>query len=97
MRKATDGLGVKALGRTSRSPAKGTVAMTGHYFIIGALLTLGSMAMIAWLRQVWLFARGWRFANPEEVRLSGTCVMWLRLSGAVGVVMRLALAAYPFR
>ena len=71
--------------------------MTGYYLIIGALLTLGSMAMIAWPRQVWLFARGWRFANPEDVRLSGSYLMWLRLSGAVGVAMGLVLIAYAFR
>ena len=71
--------------------------MTVYYLIIGALLTLGSMAMIAWPRQVWLFARGWRFANPEEVRLSGTYVTWLRLSGAVGVVLGLVLFVYAFR
>jgi len=71
--------------------------MTVAYPIIGALLTLGSCAMIAWPRQAWHFGRGWRFSNPEQVQLSVAYVAWLRLSGAVGVVMGIALIVYGFK
>jgi hypothetical protein len=71
--------------------------MTVYYLVVGSLLTLGSLAMIAWPRQVWLFTRGWRFANPEEVRLSAAHVAWTRLSGAVGVVLGIVLLVYAFR
>ena len=71
--------------------------MTGYYLIIGALLTLGSVAMVAWPRQVWLLTRGWRFANPQEVRLSDAHVMWTRLSGAVGVIIGIVLLVNAFR
>ena len=61
------------------------------------LVLVGSSAVLAWPRQVWRFARGWRFANPEEVRLSDAYVAWLRLSGAVGVVLGIGLLVYAFR
>jgi len=65
--------------------------------IIGALVILGSLAMIAWPRQVWLFSHGWRLASPAEGRLSDAHVAWSRLSGAVGVVIGIALLVYAFR
>ena len=71
--------------------------MMGYFLILGTILILGSSAMIAWPRQVWRFARGWRFANPAEVQLSAGYVVWLRLSGVVGVVMGVVLLAYAFR
>ena len=71
--------------------------MAGYYLLVGVILALGSSVMIAWPRQVWRFGRGWRFANPEEVRLSDAYVAWLRLSGAVGVVMGIGLLVYAYR
>ena len=71
--------------------------MTGYQLAVGVLLALGSSAMLVWPRQVWRFGRGWRFANPKEVRVSAAYVAWLRLSGAVGVVMGIGLLVYAFR
>jgi len=71
--------------------------MTVYYLVIGVILTLGSLAMIAWPRQVWLFTRGWRIANPQEVRLTDAHVAWSRLSGAVGVIIGIVLLVYGFR
>jgi hypothetical protein len=71
--------------------------MTGYQLAVGVLLALGSAAMIVWPRQVWRFARGWRFTNPEAVRLSDAYVAWLRLSGTVGVVLGIGLIVYAVR
>ncbi len=71
--------------------------MSGYQLAIGVLLALGSLALLVWPRQVWRFARGWRFANPEEVRLSDAYVAWLRLSGAVGVALGIGLLVYALR
>ncbi len=68
--------------------------MTGYQLAIGVLLVLGSAAMIVGPRQVWRFARDWRFTNPEAVQLSDAYVVWLRLSGAVGVVLGIGLIGY---
>jgi hypothetical protein len=71
--------------------------MTLYYLIIGVILILGSVCMIAWPRAVWLATRGWRYANPEEVRLSVAHMTWTRFSGAVGIVMGVVLIIYTFR
>ena len=71
--------------------------MAGYYLAVGAIMALVSSAMIAWPQQTWQFTRGWRFANPEAVRLSDSYVGWLRLSGAVGLVMGICFLVYAFR
>jgi hypothetical protein len=73
------------------------ITMTGYQLAVGVLLALGSAAIVVWPRQVWRFARGWRFTNPEAVRLSDAYVAWLRLSGAVGVVLGIGLIVYAVR
>ena len=69
----------------------------GFYLILGAILILGSLAQIAWPRQVFSFLRGSEFSNPEEVQLSAGYVVWLRLGGVVGVVMGIVLIVSCFR
>ena len=59
--------------------------------------SLKRLAMSAWPRQVWRFGRGWRFSNPEEVHLSADYVTWLRLSGAVGVLLGIIVIGYAFK
>jgi hypothetical protein len=71
--------------------------LTVYYLMIGVILILGSACMIAWPRAVWYATRGWRYANPEEVRLSAAHMAWSRISGAVGVVMGVVLIIYTFR
>ncbi len=71
--------------------------MTVYYLFIGVLLILGSVCMIAWPQAVWRATRGWRYANPDEVRLSAAHMTWTRISGAVGVVMGVVLIFYTFR
>jgi uncharacterized membrane protein HdeD (DUF308 family) len=71
--------------------------MTIYYLIVGVILIIGSVCMIAWPRAVWLVTRGWRYANPEEVRLSAAHMTWTRFSGAVGIVMGVVLIIYTFR
>ena len=71
--------------------------MTVYYLIIGVILILGSVCMIAWPRAVWYATRGWRYANPEEVQLSDAHMTWTRISGAMGLVMGVALIIYAYR
>ena len=71
--------------------------MTVYYLIIGVILILGSVCMIAWPRAVWSATRGWRYANPEDVRLSAAHMTWSCISGAAGLVMGVALIIYAFR
>ena len=71
--------------------------MTVYYLIIGFILILGSVCMIAWPRSAWYATRGWRYANPEEVQLSDAHMTWTRISGAVGLVMGVALIIYAYR
>lgn len=71
--------------------------MTGYFLIVGTILIFGSSTMIVWPRKVWGFGRGWRFANTAEVQLSAPYVVWLRLSGVLGVVMAVVLLAYAFK
>jgi hypothetical protein len=47
----------------------------GFYLIMGTILILGSLAQIAWPRQVFFFLRGSAFSNPEEVQLSAGYVV----------------------
>jgi hypothetical protein len=65
--------------------------MNVYQFAIGILLTIFSVALIAWPRQVWQFGRGWRFANPGTIELSPTYLSWLRASGAVGATLGVML------
>jgi hypothetical protein len=71
--------------------------MPVYYLIIGAIMILGSVCMIALPRAVWYATRGWRYTNPEEVRLSAAHLTWTRISGAVGIVMGIVLILYSFR
>jgi hypothetical protein len=71
--------------------------VSGFVLLIGAAMALGSLAMVAWPRQVWRLGRGWRFADPGAVRLSGAYLAWLRFSGVVGAAMGIALIAYAIR
>jgi hypothetical protein len=71
--------------------------MSGYQVAAGALLSLGGAALVVWPRQVWRFGRGWRFADPDAVRVSPAYVAWLRLSGAVGVALGIGLVAYAAR
>src|SRR5436305_1354300 len=57
--------------------------MAGYRLAVGVLLALCGSALIAWPRRVWRFTRGWRFADPEAVRLADAYLSWRRLSGAV--------------
>jgi hypothetical protein len=79
------------------NPSTSQTAMTVYYLIIGIILILGSACMIVWPRAVWFAARGWQYANPKEVQLSVAYMTWLRISGAVGVLMGLALIVYAFQ
>ena len=58
--------------------------MNVYQFAIGILLTIFSVAMIVWPRQVWQAGRGWRFNNPGTIQLSVAYVSWLRASGMIG-------------
>ncbi len=71
--------------------------MTGYQLAVAVLLALGSAAMTVWPRQVWQFARGWRITNPVAVQLLDAYVLWLRLSGVVGVVLGIGLFVYAVR
>jgi hypothetical protein len=71
--------------------------MTGYHAIFGVLLVLMSAALLTLPRQVWGFTHNWRFADPGAVRLTEGYVLWLRLSGAVGVVLGIGLLTYAFR
>jgi NhaP-type Na+/H+ and K+/H+ antiporter len=71
--------------------------MTAYDLSIGMILILGSMCMIGWPRAVWYATRGWRYANPEQVQLSAAHLTWTRISGAVGVILGIALILYTFR
>jgi hypothetical protein len=73
------------------------LVMTIYYLIIGVILILGSVCMIAWPRAFWFATRGWRYANPEEVRLSAAHKTWMCISGAVAIVMGVFLIIYTFR
>jgi len=85
----------RLLGRLVLLSVEGT--MTVYSVIVAAALMLGSLAMILRPGQVWRFARGWRFANPEEIRLSDAYVAWLRLSGALGLVLGIGLLVSALR
>jgi len=65
--------------------------------VAGVLIALFSTALLASPRQVWRASYGWRYANPEGIRLSDTYVIWLRLSGAVGVALGTGLPTYALR
>src|SRR5262249_18548956 len=75
----------------------GGLGMQAYYIVVGVLLVVGGLALTVCPRQVWLGARGWQFADPGQVRLSGAYLAWLRVSGAVGALLGLLLLAYAFR
>lgn len=71
--------------------------MTGYHAIIGVLLVLGSAALLVLPRQVWGATHNWRFTDPGAVRLTDGYVLWLRLSGAVGMIVGAGLLISVFR
>src|SRR5262249_52381142 len=95
------GVGTPFARQSPRPAASGAVwgglGMQAYYIVVGVLLVVGGLALAVWPRQVWLATRGWQFADPGRVRLSGAYLAWLRVSGAVGALLGLLLLAYAFR